>query len=64
MIGIHLHDVKGFSDHRAPGTGIVDFKMIKQYLSEKTIKVVEAHSKSSETQVRKSVAFLENIGIR
>ncbi len=64
MLGIHLHDVKGFSDHRAPGTGIVDFKMIKQYLSEKTIKVVEAHSKSSGTQVKKSVAFLENVGIK
>ncbi len=64
MIGIHLHDVKGFSDHRAPGTGIVDFKMIKQYLSKETIKVVESHSKSSRTQVKKSVTFLENIGIR
>ncbi|MCK5534410.1 sugar phosphate isomerase/epimerase [bacterium] len=63
MLGMHLHDVKGLSDHQAPGVGIVDFKMIKKYLSKDIIKVVEAHSKSSRTQVKKSVTFLKNLGI-
>ena len=32
MIGAHLHDVKGITDHQAPGSGDMDFKMISTYL--------------------------------
>ena len=62
MLGVHLHDVRILSDHRAPGTGTLNFNMVKKYLSKEMVKVMEVHSKSSKTQLKKSLVFLKNLG--
>jgi HAD superfamily hydrolase (TIGR01549 family) len=42
IVGVHLHDVHGIVDHRAPGSGDVDFKFIAAHLppySQRTLEV-------------------------
>ena len=73
MIGIHLHDVVGFSDHRAPGTGEIDFSFLAKYLNSSSpeanqppaevIKAVEAHRCSTPEEVKMSVNYLKKVGI-
>lgn len=69
MVGIHLHDVVGFADHRAPGTGEIDFAFLAKYLlrkarmNSKMIKAVEAHRCSTVSGVKASIEYLRKIGI-
>ena len=42
LIGFHLHDVShGGRDHRVPGTGLVDFKMIAEFVRPEHALVLE-----------------------
>jgi len=59
MLGIHLHDIIGSQDHYAPGTGIINFKSLRPFLSKGTLKVIEAHKQSSQREVKSSMRFLE-----
>ncbi len=59
MLGIHLHDIIGSQDHYAPGTGILNFKSLKAFLSKDTLKVIEAHKQSAQREVKSSMRFLE-----
>lgn len=63
MVGIHLHDVRWLGDHLTPGVGDVDFSLVKKYLPEETIKVVEVGDNVSAEELRKGVNFLERRGI-
>jgi sugar phosphate isomerase/epimerase len=60
MLGIHLHDVIGVSDHRVPLTGEFDFRKLKPYLSKDTIKVVEAFVTAPEEQVVEGMSFVRD----
>ena len=46
LIGIHLHDCNGYNDHILPGNGEIDFDMIKMYLPENAIKIIEVQNGS------------------
>jgi sugar phosphate isomerase/epimerase len=61
MLGVHLHDITGCSDHKPPGTGQFDFSRIKGYISNSTIKVIEAHHPATGTQLRTAAKFLDNL---
>ena len=63
LIGIHLHGVKGYEDHLAPG-GEENYDLIKRYLKPDTIKVMEPHPKVSREELKESLAFLESMGIK
>lgn len=58
LVGIHLHDVVEKEDHQAPGTGKVDFDMIKNYLNPNVIRVIEVKSELSREELLKATAFL------
>jgi sugar phosphate isomerase/epimerase len=63
LIGIHLHDAKGLSDHLPPGSGEIDFNRIKPCLKADTIKVLELKPKTADTEVIKGLCFLHSLGI-
>lgn len=62
LIGVHLHDAKGRKDHLAPGKGEIDFKTLLRYISRETIKVVEAHPKVKERELREGFDYLKEMG--
>lgn len=59
LIGIHLHDIMGaMADHKPPGLGDFDFGILKPYIDNEIIKVIEAHEPASAEQIRQSVDYL------
>lgn len=59
MIGVHLHDVVGVDDHRAPGAGKINFRILAPYIKKETALVLEPHPPATARQVRKAVQYLE-----
>ncbi len=63
LVGVHLHDVTGYIDHQVPGTGEVDFDLLKKYLKKDTIKILEIHPRETEEDLMDGVDFLKNMGL-
>lgn len=61
MLGIHLHDLTGCHDHKAPGQGDLDFTKIKPYLNKNCLKVMEAHQPASAEDIKKGKALLGRV---
>jgi len=59
LVGVHLHGIRGCSDHQAPVNSDFDFKRLLPYISRDTIKVIEAHHPATADQIRESKRFLE-----
>ena len=53
LIGVHLHDVKGFEDHLPPGAGEFDFNIVLPFLGPRVIRVVEIAPKHPARLVKK-----------
>jgi sugar phosphate isomerase/epimerase len=63
MVGIHLHDIRGLSDHQAPGKGNMNWEMIAKYLPPRMIRVCEIGEWNDEEQMQGVVKFLQKKGI-
>jgi sugar phosphate isomerase/epimerase len=63
MVGIHLHDVRGISDHHAPGNGNMNWEMIAKHLPQGIVRVCEIGEWSDEGQMQGVVKFLQKKGI-
>ena len=61
LIGVHLHDILGASDHLAPLAGNLDFELLQPYLKKDTLKVIEAHSPATADELIKSRDFISRI---
>jgi sugar phosphate isomerase/epimerase len=59
MVGIHLHDILGISDHQPPGKGNMNWEMIARYLPPGIVKVCEIGEWNDEEQLRGVVKFLQ-----
>ncbi len=62
MIGAHLHDVIGISDHHAPGLGEVDFDMVATYLPAGAFRTLEVDPDNTTDQVKAGLRFLVEHG--
>ncbi len=62
LIGLHIHDMRGISDHRAPGTGDVDYHKYLPWLKDPAlIKVFELHPFNSREEVIAGRQLLEKL---
>ena len=57
LAGIHLHDASGLSDHLAPGSGDIDFDLLKPYLKNNPAVVIELAPSTRDSDVRQAVSF-------
>ena len=63
MIGAHIHDVTGITDHYCPGMGTVDWNMIAELIPQQIIKVCEIGQWNDENHMRNIIPFLIQKGI-
>ena len=61
LIGVHLHDIKGAQDHLAPLKGDFDFRLLKPYVRNDTIKTLEAHHPATPQELIDARDFLEKL---
>jgi sugar phosphate isomerase/epimerase len=63
IIGIHLHDIRGISDHHAPGKGNMNWEMVAKYLPPRIVKVCEIGEWNDEKRMRGVIEFLRKKAI-
>ena len=62
LYGFHLHDVEfPGRDHRAPGTGTIDWPSLKPLVEPRHLKVFEFSPSLTPEEVRRGVQFLETV---
>jgi sugar phosphate isomerase/epimerase len=62
IIGTHLHDVVGTTDHLAAGLGEVDFDMVAKYLPADAFRTCEFQESNTPEQVKAGLKFLVEHG--
>ncbi|MBI4498347.1 MAG: sugar phosphate isomerase/epimerase [Chloroflexi bacterium] len=65
LIGAHLHDVIGITDHRAPGVpgGTVPWDLVARSLPAAALRVLEINQHTDEALVQRAAAFLREHGV-
>lgn len=58
LVGIHIHDISGRFDHRAPGMGNLDFRRLAP-IPQGALKVLEVHSTATADDLRRAVELLD-----
>jgi sugar phosphate isomerase/epimerase len=62
IVGVHLHDVRGITDHLSPGSGEVDFSMVASYLPPQAIRTLELQPNNTPAQVQAGLQYLREKG--
>ncbi len=62
MIGTHLHDVVGLTDHQAPGSGEVDYTLVASHLPISAFKVLEVMPSLTPAQISHGLECLAEYG--
>ena len=63
LAGIHLHDAVGFRDHRAPGTGEIDFGKIASLLPPGAIRIIEVFGDETAENISEGLSRLREMGM-
>ncbi|HPR88289.1 MAG TPA: TIM barrel protein [bacterium] len=63
LAGMHIHDIRGFKDHLAPGMGSFDFRRLTPWLHEESLRIIEAHDPVTLEQLREGVQVLQQAGV-
>lgn len=62
LYGFHVHDVEfPGRDHRPPGSGMIDFAMLKQVVKPEHLKVFEFSPSLTPEQVKSGVAHIKSV---
>ncbi len=62
LVGLHIHDVDGLRDHRAPLAGKIDFSRFRELLAaEGPIKVIEAHPSAAAEELKRGADYLKTL---
>jgi sugar phosphate isomerase/epimerase len=64
MVGVHLHDALKLDDHKPPGQGEIDFEMVKGYLPQGAVKIMEIQPSARGQEILDGLEFLQEKGIR
>jgi sugar phosphate isomerase/epimerase len=62
LVGLHLHDVIGFTDHRAPGVGCVDWLGMAPLVPADGLRTAEISSEVAPADVCAGVQHLATVG--
>ena len=64
LVGVHLHDCIGLHDHLVPGTGEIDFSVLKPYLRPDVLRVLEYGSRVQPVErIADGIVYLREKGI-
>jgi len=61
LIGVHFHDVKGLSDHLAPGQGEMNYEEMEPYIQSPHIKILEVHPRVEREDLVKGIKCLPSM---
>ncbi len=61
LVGIHLHDAKGLDDHLPPGRGEIDFQLLKPYIKDDTILVLELKPGTADAHVAEGIHHIQDL---
>jgi sugar phosphate isomerase/epimerase len=62
IIGMHLHDAVGVTNHHAPRSGNVDWRGLARYAPSNVVRVLEVDRTVSADAVRMGIAHLRATG--
>jgi len=63
IVAIHMHDVKGITDHQAPGMGDIDFEMVAKYIPEFAYRTLEVGPQATPQELINGMELLVSKGI-
>jgi len=63
IIGVHLHDIVGITDHQAAGKGQIDWDMVARYLPVGVLRTCEFFSSNSAEEVAAGARLLAEKGV-
>lgn len=63
IIGVHLHDVNGITDHQMPGSGDVDYSMIAPYIPVTAHLTMEVSPTLTQEDLKLSLKHLAKFGL-
>lgn len=63
LVGTHLHDVRGITDHRAPGTGDVDWRFVAAALPPSAARTLEIDQREPEPLLAQALRVLRAYGV-
>lgn len=61
LAGLHLHDARGLDDHLSPGSGEIDWEMLKPYLEAGRPAVIELAPGTARSALHDAVAFARTL---
>ncbi|MFH1753029.1 MAG: sugar phosphate isomerase/epimerase family protein [Candidatus Omnitrophota bacterium] len=61
LIGVHIHDIRGIDDHRAPLQGDFDFSILKPYIKTDTYIVMEVQFPADAKDIKKGAEYLKKL---
>ena len=63
LVGVHLSDVDGLVDHRAPGNGDVDFRRIAERLPASAVRTLEIDQEEADDDLARGLELLAGAGV-